>query len=61
MAIKIHVKTAEVATNGMNRNINLRSGSIALSTLARISVEFKKIDIPEVTTTNIGTSSRVIT
>jgi hypothetical protein len=60
MAMNIHVNTPAVATNGIKRNMNLRIGSIASKTDANISVEFKKIDIPDVTTTNTGTSKRVI-
>jgi hypothetical protein len=60
MAMKIQVKTADVAINGTNLSMNLRRGSMALSTLVRISVELRKIDIPEVTTTRIGTNRSVI-
>ena len=60
IAVNIHVKTAVVATNGIKRNINLRIGSIASHTEDKTSAEFKNMDIPDVTTTNMGTSNRVI-
>jgi hypothetical protein len=61
IAMNIHVNTAAVATKGRKRNINLRMGSIPSNTGAKISVEFKKMDIPDVTTTNTGTNNSVIT
>jgi hypothetical protein len=61
MAMNIHVNTPEVAMKGRKRNINLRIGSMPSNTGAKISVELRKMDIPDVTTTNTGTNNSVIT
>jgi hypothetical protein len=61
MAMNIHVNTPAVATKGRKRNMNLRIGTILSNTDANTSVELRKMDIPDVTTTNTGTNNRVIT